>query len=181
MDHDIIPERIVTGHDERGMSRVMIKGKLPQIIELPNGLVGEAWVSGPPPFDNGAVDDDLAANPLQILPHSGGSAFRFFTLMPYDDSFSEEELQRRGAQALEAMGGSSRDQDTSRHAEMHKTDSLDYVMLLKGTATLIMEEVEVELKPFQVVVQRGTNHAWVNRGAETALLAAVVIPNSKLK
>ena len=48
-------------------------------------------------------------------------------------------------------------------------------ILLKGDVTLVLDEEEVDLKPFDVVVQRGTNHAWVNNGKEPALLIAVLI------
>ena len=58
---------------------------------------------------------------------------------------------------------------------MHKTETVDYIILLKGNVTLILDEEEVDIKPFDVVVQRGTNHAWVNNGNEPALLIAVLI------
>jgi quercetin dioxygenase-like cupin family protein len=58
---------------------------------------------------------------------------------------------------------------------MHKTKTIDYIILLKGDVTLLLDEDEVRLKPFNVVVQRGTNHAWVNNGSEPALLIAVLI------
>ena len=63
---------------------------------------------------------------------------------------------------------------------MHKTKTIDYIILLKGDVTLLLDEDEVRLKPFNVVVQRGTNHAWVNNGNEPALLIAVLI-DSDLK
>ena len=65
--------------------------------------------------------------------------------------------------------------DTSRHPAMHKTRTIDYVVLLAGEVTLLLDQGEVDLKPFDVVVQRGTNHAWVNKGKEPALIAAVLI------
>jgi quercetin dioxygenase-like cupin family protein len=61
---------------------------------------------------------------------------------------------------------------------MHKTETVDYIILLKGDVTLILDEEEVNLKPFDVVVQRGTNHAWVNNGNEPALLIAVLIDSN---
>ena len=48
-------------------------------------------------------------------------------------------------------------------------------MLLSGEVTLLLDKGEVDLKPFDVVVQRGTSHAWVNKGKEPALIAAVLI------
>ena len=58
---------------------------------------------------------------------------------------------------------------------MHKTETIDYIILLKGDVTLLVDKDEVELKPHDVVVQRGTNHAWINKGSEPALLIAVLI------
>ena len=57
---------------------------------------------------------------------------------------------------------------------MHKTKTIDYIILLQGEVTLLLDKGEVEMKPFDVVVQRQTNHAWVNRGTETATLVAVL-------
>ncbi len=78
---------------------------------------------------------------------------------------SEEE--RAGAAAVRP--------DTSRHPSMHRTRTVDYVVLLRGEITMLLDEGEVRLKPFDAVVQHGTNHAWVNHGAETALLAGVLV------
>ena len=58
---------------------------------------------------------------------------------------------------------------------MHKTKTVDYIILLEGELTLLMEEGEVDLKPFDVVIQRGTNHSWINKGSKPALIAAVMI------
>ena len=51
----------------------------------------------------------------------------------------------------------------------------DYIILLKGDVTLILDEGEIDVKPFDTVVQRGTNHAWRNNGDEPALFIAVLI------
>ncbi|WP_156812517.1 cupin domain-containing protein [Legionella tunisiensis] len=58
---------------------------------------------------------------------------------------------------------------------MHTTNSIDYVVLLKGEVTLLLDEGEVNLKPFDAVVQRGTNHYWINKSGESALLLGVLI------
>jgi uncharacterized cupin superfamily protein len=58
---------------------------------------------------------------------------------------------------------------------MHKTETVDYVIVLSGEVDLVLDDGEVHLKPFDVVIQRGTNHAWVNRGTQAALLAGVLI------
>ena len=53
---------------------------------------------------------------------------------------------------------------------MHKTRTVDYIILLSGNVTMLLDDDEVDLEPFDVVVQRGTNHAWVNHGEQEALL-----------
>ncbi|MNP24238.1 Cupin domain protein [compost metagenome] len=58
---------------------------------------------------------------------------------------------------------------------MHKSSTTDYIILLQGSITLVLDETEVEMKPFDVVIQRGTNHSWVNRGDVDALLMAVLV------
>ena len=84
-------------------------------------------------------------------------------------------MQEIAADAFEKIGAAHHRVDTSKHPAMHKTETVDYIILLKGDVTLVLDEEEVNLKPFDVVVQRGTNHAWVNIGKEPALLIAVLI------
>ena len=63
----------------------------------------------------------------------------------------------------------------ARHPGMHKTNSVDYIILLEGEITLMLDEVDVPMKPYDVVVQRGTNHSWVNYGDTPALMMAVLV------
>ena len=84
-------------------------------------------------------------------------------------------MQDMAAEAFEKIGAAHHRIDTSKHPAMHKTETIDYIILLKGDVTLILDEEEIDLEPFDVVVQRGTNHAWVNNGTEPALLIAVLV------
>ena len=88
-------------------------------------------------------------------------------------------MQDIAADAFEKIGAAHHRIDTTKHPAMHKTETIDYIILLKGDVTLILDQEEVDIKPFDVVVQRGTNHAWVNNGSDPALLIAVLI-DSKL-
>jgi quercetin dioxygenase-like cupin family protein len=66
--------------------------------------------------------------------------------------------------------------DTRRHPAMHTTRTIDYVVLLRGSVSLLLDEgEEIPVRPLDVVVQRGTNHYWVNRGSEPALLMGVLV------
>jgi mannose-6-phosphate isomerase-like protein (cupin superfamily) len=65
--------------------------------------------------------------------------------------------------------------DSAKHPTMHKTDSIDYLVVISGSMHMLMEDGEVELHAGDCIVQRGTHHAWVNRSGKPCVLAAVLI------
>ena len=58
---------------------------------------------------------------------------------------------------------------------MHRTASIDYGIVLEGEITLILDDSEVTLRAGDVVVQRGTDHAWANRGDTIAKVVFVLV------
>lgn len=158
--------RIVTGHDAAGKSIVVIDG--------PSTSMGAYWLADSTPADNAAAGD-AAQRVRGLEPPRGGSIFRFAAIPPEDPNVTREERERSTARMFEQMGAAHCRPDTTRHPGMHKTRTVDYVILLSGEVTLLLDKGEVNLKPFDVVVQRGTNHAWVNKGKEPALIAAVLV------
>ena len=165
--------RVVTGFDENGESMVAIDGPPGAIIGANGAGLGEVWVTDG--IADNSIKGDLAKRPVILEPPAGGSVCRFFAVDPEDTSLSAKELEERAAAGFKAMGGEHCRPDTSRGPGMHTTRTIDYVVLLEGEVTLILEKGEVALKPFDVVVQRGTNHAWTNRGSKRALLLAVLV------
>jgi len=159
------PRRIVTGHDADGKSFVAIDGP-------PVG--GAFWLTEGAPADN-MTPADNAGLVRRLEPPAGGSIFLFASIPPDDPNVSAEDRERVIARMFERMEASHCRTDTSRHPGMHKTRTVDYVVLLSGEVTLLLDKGEVDLKPFDVVVQRGTSHAWVNKGKEPALIAGVLI------
>ncbi|MHA2397719.1 MAG: cupin domain-containing protein [Promethearchaeota archaeon] len=157
--------RIITGHNEEGKSIVAYDGA---------PMFGMNWITNGSPADNKHKNDTAMQKP-RLEPPSNGTKFSYFQLEPEDPSMSAEDLEKGYADVFAAGEASHCRVDTSRHPGMHKTKTIDYIILLEGEVTLLLEEDEVELKPFDVVIQRGTNHAWVNKGSKTALLAAVLI------
>lgn len=160
------PRRIVTGQDAEGRSVIVIDG--------PATPFGAYWLTDATPVDNtGTGDAGMQVRKLE--PPSGGSIFRFAAIPPEDPNVSREERERQTAKMFAQIDAGHCRPDTSRHPGMHKTRTVDYVVLLSGEVTLLLDKGEVDLKPFDVVVQRGTNHAWVNKGKKPALIAAVLI------
>jgi hypothetical protein len=112
---------------------------------------------------------------LRLEPPKSGTIFRFFEIPSQPEGLTPAEAQRRAAQQFARAGAAHCQIDTSRHPMMHRTGTIDYVVVLRGKVTLLLDETEVDLRPFDAVVQRGTNHYWVNRGPEPALLLGVLL------
>ena len=168
--------RIVTGHNDNGKSIVTLDGPPARSIGENVGGLFELWNTD----GNAIITTDVidrADDEIILSPPSGGTKFRYFQINPLPEGVPEDMLQEIAADAFEKVGAAHHRVDTSKHPAMHKTETVDYIILLKGDVTLILDEEEVDIKPFDVVVQRGTNHAWVNNGTEPALLIAVLIDN----
>ena len=166
--------RVVTGHDAERRSIVIIDGPPGNRFGSDISGLAEVWNSEPGPLD-GADVEDRAAGPVVVEPPAGGSTFRFFAIAPEDPTLSREEQEERAAAGFAAMGAAHTRRDTTRHPRMHETRTIDYIILLKGRVKLLLEDDERDLEPFDVIVQRGTNHAFINTGDEPALLAAVMV------
>ncbi|MBS7706380.1 cupin domain-containing protein [Chelatococcus asaccharovorans] len=167
--------RIITANAENGRSRILTDAPAPHILlSGPGRGLINLWATegNPPSLDT--LDD--AAWPVQLEPPAGGTVFRLFQLGPRTVSNEDPEVAERAAAAAFArMGAAHLRVDTTRHPAMHKSHTLDYIMLLKGRVLLVLDDAETELKPFDVVIQRGTNHAWVNLDDEPALLMGVLM------
>jgi quercetin dioxygenase-like cupin family protein len=143
-------QRIVTGTDANGESHFeLVADAAPQFAEL--------WAS--------AAGDPLAAASANagaavLEPPPGGTTFRVFELP--DDAVVAEYLHAQGA---------SRGSDAS----FHRTNTLDYVLILDGEITLELDRGSVTLGPGDCVVQRATNHAWRNKSGKPVRMAAVMV------
>ncbi len=171
--------RIITGHNAEGKSVITIDGPPARSLSENEGGLYELWNTDGNEI-NTLDDIDRADSEVLLSPPVGGTKFRYFQINPTPEGVPADLIEAATAAAFEKMGAAHHRVDTTRHPAMHKTKTIDYIILLKGDVTLLLDEEEVDLKPFDVVVQRGTNHAWVNNGSETALFIAVLI-DSNLK
>lgn len=162
--------RIVTTKSATGRSRVLFDGHAPKIMTV----LTELWRTG---VAGVAVDEDASLGSDRLDPPKGGSVFRFFEIAPASQNahLSDDEKEAAAASWFEAMDAAHNRVDTRRDPSMHVSATTDYVVLLQGQITLVLDDEEVRLRPFDAVVQRQTNHAWRNDGTETALLVAVLV------
>jgi hypothetical protein len=164
--------RVVTHNDENGLSYALLDGVASNVI----GGLTEIWVTGPElPGDDSKVDIGLQSDSLEPPPQ--GSVFRFFQIPPESSlgHLTREERLMGWEDLFKKLNAPHAQPDTSRDPGMHKSRTTDYIILLSGSIHLVLDKGEVELQPFDAVVQRGTNHSWVNRGSTDALLMAVLV------
>ena len=167
--------RVVTGHDDDGRAVVLFDGAPPRSVEAAGGI-GRAlfWISTETPADNSGSADggDLETG---IPPPPGGSIFRVVEFPPQGDDPDDGGMAEQAH--LKKSGARIKGDDglTARHPGMHKTDTIDYAIIISGEIDMLLDDTEVHLKPGDVVVQRGTYHAWVNRGDEPCRIAFVLI------
>ena len=137
--------RVVTGLDGAGRSGVLFDDGAG--FETASGATAVAllWQSGPAPADNSGVDD-AASTGFSFDFAPGATKCILVDIEPTTD------LMPPG---------------------MHATDTLDYVVLLAGALMLYLDDEAVELKPGDVVVNRGNLHGWRNRGPATARILVV--------
>jgi mannose-6-phosphate isomerase-like protein (cupin superfamily) len=170
--------RIVTGHATDGRSILSEVGPLPTVVEvaaIPGTVFHEVWSTAETPASVGnGVDPTLG--PLVLPPPSGGTRIRFVDIPPDTEDFLKSGADRMD-QAFEQIGdkAASTVRADSPHPLMHRTESVDYGIVIEGEMTLVLDDGEVLLKPGSVVIQRGTNHAWANRSGKMCRMLFILV------
>ena len=170
--------RVLTGHDADGKAIIVSSGPLPTVVEIaaiPGTVFHEVWSTAgmPARVDNG---DDPTTGPLTLPPPSQGTRIRFVDIPPDSDEFLAHGAARM-KDAFTQAGDvhASTVKAGSPHPLMHRTESIDYGVVIDGEMTLVLDDSEVLLTPGSVVVQRGTNHAWANRSGRPCRMLFVLV------
>jgi len=158
--------RVVTGHRD-GKAVVLFDSAAPnQKLRQASGLVSTLlWVTDETPADI-STTADRAEREIGVPPPPRGSIFRVVDFPPESAARSREAV-------LKEMGVA--DHGGARHHGMHRTKSIDYAVVLEGEIDMLLDDSEVHLSAGDVLVQQGTNHAWVNRGTKPCRIAFVLV------
>lgn len=170
--------RVVTGHDANGRAVITSDGAPPAtfpIQALPGLVFTEIWRThvSPAPIDNSA---DPTIGPLRLGPTSSGSVIRVVEMPP--DSQQQHEAAAGVFAEIRASHASTAGSDPSKasgNALMHRTETIDYGIVISGEIWLVLDDSETRLLPGDIVVQRGTNHAWSNRTNQPARMAFILL------
>jgi mannose-6-phosphate isomerase-like protein (cupin superfamily) len=163
--------RVVTGLRDDGRSTVIFDSDSPNILEIPvwPGLaMATLWTTAETPAGNSG-EEDRALVPVGHDPPPLGSIFRIYQFPP-------DSARPPNCGSLLGLQGATEEDWANIHPMMHATNSVDYLVILSGEMTMIMEDrSEVILRSGDCIVQRGTKHAWSNRASVPVVLIAVLI------
>lgn len=171
--------RVVTGHDEAGRAIVVSDGPAP-LVHTAAGRVGysstDIWRTSamPAPIVAHAPEPTLGAR--RQLPSQQGTVIRINRIEP--ESVAVRDMSPEAArQAFAALGNerASTFGKTGRHPMMHRTETIDYAIVLAGEIYCVLDDSEVLLRAGDVLVQCGTNHAWSNRSDAICEIAFILI------
>lgn len=179
---DTLPtiRRIVTGEDAEGRSYTVEDAPatvIRTVAERPGYRAVNVWrtVSAPAQING---PDTVAEHKGILPPGNGGSILRIIDFPP---EVKDPEERKRRIQAT--FGGIFKDAEHDKrdgaHPGMHRTESVDYAIILEGEIWSVMDKDETLMRAGDVLIQRGTNHAWANRSDKTARIAFVLLDGKR--
>ncbi len=166
--------RIVTAINAQGRSYIAEDGASPAILTMPGRTDfrnNNLWRTIGSPADVNASDSVLEHE--GVLPPPGGTVFRVIDIPP--ESSDEAERTRATVATFKQLFPDAVHKPDQRHPGMHLTPTVDYAIVLQGELYAVMDEGETLMKAGDILIQRGTNHAWANRSNAIARIAFILI------
>ena len=171
--------RVVCGHDDQGRAIVVSDGPAPFVHINPRNNIDtstDVWRTGEAPATIATNPDEPTLGPRRQLPTANGTVVRINRFAPESEATRNMSVEEaRGALAALGNEGASTFGRGGRHPLMHRTETIDYAIVLSGEITMLLDDEEVLLKAGDVLIQCGTNHAWSNRSKEMAEVAFILI------
>ena len=171
--------RIVTGHDSDGRSCIVEDGPSPAVRlvpERPGYRVTNLWRTTGSPVD---IDEpDTILEQQGVAPPPNGTVIRIIDIPP--EAADPDERKRQAAATFgKLFADADHRLEDKRHPGMHVTESVDYAVVLEGELTAILDNDETAMRAGDVLIQRGTNHAWANRSGKMARVLFVLIAGKR--
>lgn len=152
-----VPRRIVTGI-KNGKSIIEKDEILSNVSEhIPGLIISDVWSTDSMPAD--LAEEKIIENTAFPNTPKNGTYFRYVQIPPDKD-----------LGIVAAIG--------QPHPLMHQTATLDYIVILSGEIYLVMDEEETLLQAGDIVIQRGTSHAWSNKSDKPCIQLAILIDAS---
>jgi mannose-6-phosphate isomerase-like protein (cupin superfamily) len=171
--------RVVTGHDDKGRA-IIQSDSPPQRVKTLAGAGAptfyEIWNTRETPARIDRASGEPAEDGIVLTPPRGGTRIRVLDIPPETAETANLDAAKARAHFAE-IGAENASTNTggARHPHMHRTQSIDYGIVLEGEITLLVDVGEVTVRAGDIVVQRGTNHGWANRSTKNCRIAFILI------
>jgi len=163
--------RIVTGHDADGKAVILHDGPTPYVGQRGEGnVISLLWITNESPVDLSHTRDQ-ANQKTGVPPPRNGSICRVVDFAPVKGELKGIDHH----EVLRQMGIDPATQGHVRHPFTHRTRSIDYAIVLEGEIDMLLDDTEVHVKAGDILVQQGTNHAWVNNSGKPCRICFVLI------
>ena len=174
--------RVITGHDSAGKAVVIEDRAAPAVRSnplRPGHASTDLWKTDGAPVVLKSRMADPTGGARQIHPLPNGTVFRIAELAP-EPAEIRNMAPEQARQVFAASGNAAASTfgRGGRHPMMHRTETIDYAVVLEGEVTMLLDEEDVHLKAGDVVIQCGTNHAWSNRSDKPCRMLYVLIDAS---
>ncbi len=172
--------RVITGHDDTGKAVILEDGPAPVVrtdAKRPGYAMTQLWMTDAAPAYVGN-NADPTSRPITLQPPENGTVVRIIEFPPASLELRDVDAQT-AAEAFamfgqkKALTGSG--SAPSRHPFMHRTQTVDYAVVLSGEIVMLLDDSEVLLKAGEVLIQRGTHHAWTNRSEQPCRMLFVLV------
>ncbi len=170
--------RVITGVDQEGRSCIVSDEQAACVAEMasmPGLTLTDVWETTTSPANNEG-SDDAVARPVRLEPPVGGSLFRIVEFPP-------DTMWRGRADAgaaFSSIGAHDAHDAGSSDPMMHKTATIDYIVVLSGEMHAVLETGETLLRSGDLFVQRGTVHSWSVRGDKPCVIAVVLVSADRI-
>ncbi len=172
-----ITRRVVTGHNAAGKAVILEDGPVPKVYDQlgQEGLVFmEVWETRATPAPIDPSEAEPTDHDLNLAPPKNGVRIRVLDIPPDKDTFNDDVASSAKA-VFDRIGAGAAHSADAPHPFMHRTETVDFGIVLDGELVLIVDEGETTVRKGDIVVQRGTNHAWSNRSDKPCRIAFVLI------
>ena len=172
-----IIRRVVTEEDASGRACIVEDTRVPAVSvpERPGYNVSNIWVTGDTPAPINAAD--RIAGHKGVLPPPRGTVLRVIDYPP--EATDPAERRRQLAATFGTLYPDAEHRIDDKHPGMHRTETVDYAIVLEGEIVAMLDDSETVLKAGDILIQRGTNHAWANRSKERCRIAFVLIDGKR--
>jgi mannose-6-phosphate isomerase-like protein (cupin superfamily) len=169
--------RVVTEEDGVGRARIVEDARVPTISvpERPGYNVCNVWVTSDTPAPINMPDRVVAHK--GVLPPPRGTVLRVIDYPP--ESADPAERRRQLAATFGTLYPDAEHRIDDKHPGMHRTETVDYAIVLEGEIVAMLDDSETVLRAGDILIQRGTSHAWANRSSKPARICFVLIDGAR--